>query len=49
MAKCKGTISVKVNQDEDSLDRNIIFVNKAWNVPYHLILLILDEKKFFLI
>ena len=27
MAKCKGTISVKVNQDEDSLDRNIIFVN----------------------
>ena len=27
MAKCKGTISVKVNQDEDSYDREIIFVS----------------------
>ena len=26
MAKCKGTISVKVNQDEESYDREIIFV-----------------------
>ena len=27
MAKCKGTISVKVNQDEDTYDREIIFVS----------------------
>ena len=27
MAKCKGTISVKVNQDEESYDREIIFVS----------------------
>ena len=27
MAKCKGTLSVKVTKDEDSLDRDIIFVS----------------------
>ena len=27
MAKCKGTLSVKVTKDEDSLDREIIFVS----------------------
>ena len=27
MAKCKGTLSVKVINNEDSFDRDIIFVN----------------------
>ena len=27
MAKCKGTLSIKVNKDPDSFDRDIIFVN----------------------
>tara|TARA_Y100001938_G_scaffold149477_1_gene236434 strand:+ start:1941 stop:2162 length:222 start_codon:yes stop_codon:yes gene_type:complete len=27
MAKCKGTITIKVNKDEDSYDREYIFVS----------------------